>query len=257
MKNLITKFAFVIVILTMSFICISAQDTANPNTEAAGLDLYAVAELFKDSESLEKFEQNLNDSENGINNLDLNGDGEIDFIRVSEQVAGKTHLAVLQVSLGEDDFQDVATIAVEEENAGNYNLQLQGDTAIYGANYYVIPANNNFSGWNIVRWLFRPNYRAYVSPYGYRTYPRWWTTRRPIAHDIYRTRTNLFVGRRNFAASKTVRVKTVSKINYRPRVSNLVRTKTTITRTTKTRTDSTNGNQTKNTKTKIVKGRKN
>ena len=255
MKNLTIKFTFALVVLTMSFICIEAQDTAeNSETETvAGLDLYAVAELFKDSETLEKFEQNLNDSDNGINNLDLNEDGEIDFIRVSEQVAGKTHFAVLQVALGEDDFQDVATIAVEEENTGNYNLQLQGDTAIYGANYYVVPAKNNFGGWDIVRWLFSPNYRAYVSPYGYRNHPQWWKIRRPVAHNIYRTRTNIFAGRKNFAASKTIKVKTVSRINYRPRASKLVKTKTKVTRTTKTA----NGVQVKKTKTKVTKGRKN
>ncbi|MGI8786350.1 MAG: hypothetical protein ACR2HG_01130 [Pyrinomonadaceae bacterium] len=254
MKNLMIKFAFALVVLTMSFVYVSAQEAAtNSETEAAaGLDLYAVAEIFKDSETLEKFEQNLNNSANGINNLDLNEDGEIDFIRVSEQVAGKTHFAVLQITLGEDDFQDVATIAVEEENAGNYNLQFQGDAAIYGANYYVVPANNNFGGWNIVRWLFSPNYRVYVSPYGYQNYPRWWTIRRPVADNIYRTRTNVFVGRRNFAVSKTVKVKTVSKINYRPRTSSSAKTKTKVTRVSKTTTDSTNGNRVKNTKIKVV-----
>ena len=39
----------------------------------------AVAELFKDSKDLEAFEKALNDSEVGINNLDLDEDGEVDF----------------------------------------------------------------------------------------------------------------------------------------------------------------------------------
>ncbi len=53
-----------------------------PTSEAAeGLDLKAVSELFKDSENLEEFEKALNDPEVGINNLDLDENGEVDFIR--------------------------------------------------------------------------------------------------------------------------------------------------------------------------------
>ena len=35
--------------------------------------------MFKESESIEDFEQALNSESNGVNNLDLDGDGEIDF----------------------------------------------------------------------------------------------------------------------------------------------------------------------------------
>lgn len=108
------------------------------------LDLYAVAELFKDSENLEKFEQSLNDTKTGINNLDLNKDNQIDFVRVTEQMKDDTRLVILQSILGENDFQDVATIAVERESGEKYNLQIQGDAAIYGANYYVVPAKQQF-----------------------------------------------------------------------------------------------------------------
>jgi hypothetical protein len=247
MKNLIIKFVFTLIILTLGSVCISAQD--NDPEAAEGLDLYAVAELFKDSENLEKFEQNLNSPESGINNLDLNDDDEIDFIRVVETVSGDTRLIVLQTALGEDDFQDVAVIAVEQENGTSYNLQLQGDATIYGENYYVVPANNNFSAWNVVKWLFRPNYRAYVSPFGFKNRPRWWNARRPVAFSVYRNRTNGFVGRRNFVTSKSVRVKTISKVNYRPRTSVLVTKRTKVTRTTNRRTD----NQTTKTKTKIIR----
>jgi len=249
MKNLMNKFAITLVVLTFACVGIFAQkgSTTLPlDAEAAGLNLYAVAELFKDSDNLEKFEQAINNSETGINNLDLNEDGEVDFVRVTETVADKTHLIVLQTALGEDDLQDVATVAVEQENGTNYNLQLQGDPEIYGDDYYVVPAENNFSGWKVVRWLFRPNYRPYVSPFGYKNRPRWWGVRRPVAASVYRTRAGLFTGRRNFAASRTVRVKTIAKVNYRPRTSTLVK-KTRVTRTT---TNPRNGNQTTTTTVK-------
>jgi len=259
MKKLMVKFALTLVILTLGSASAAAQErpvalTADTTTAVAGLDLYAAAELFKDSENLEKFEQAINDAENGINNLDLNEDGTVDFVRVTENVAEETRLIILQVALGENDFQDVATIAVEQEKAGNYNLQLQGDPAIYGDDYYVVPANTDFSGWKVVRWLYRPNYRPYVSPFGYKTLPRWWGVRRPLAASVYRTRVGSFAGRKNFTASRTVRVKTVTKFNYRPRTSTLVR-KTRVTRTT---TNPRNGNQTttttvRRTNTRVLK----
>lgn len=225
MKNLMNKFVVTLSILALGFASVQAQDsvTVAAESEAAGmLDLYAVAELFKDSENLEKFEQSLNDSKTGINNLDLNKDDKIDFVRVTEQMKDDTRLVILQSILGENDFQDVATIAVERESGEKYNLQIQGDAAIYGANYYVVPASNNFSAWNVVRWIFSPKYRAYVSPFSYSYYPRYWGVRRPVAFDVYRNRTVTFVGRKNFVTSRTIRVKSIGKINYRPRTSVLV-----------------------------------
>lgn len=233
MKNLMTKFVIAFAALTLSLVSVLAQDAvtvATPHSEAAaGLDLYAVAELFKSSENLEKFEQSLNDPQTGINNLDLDQNGQVDFIRVTEKTADDTHLIILQTPISESEFQDVATIAVERESGEKYNLHIQGDTVLYGANYYVVPANNNFGAWNVVRWIFRPNYYAYVSPYGYRVLPRWWAVRRPVALNVYRARTVVFVGRRNFVASKTVTVRTVSKINYHPRTSTVVTKRTTTT----------------------------
>ncbi len=262
MKILTIKCLMILVIGVLGFVRVGAQNgstSITPNSDAAaGLDLYAVAELFKDLENLEKFEQNLNDPEKGINNIDLNGNGEVDFIRVTEKVTDEAHLIILQVLLGNDDFQDVATIAVEQENGKNYNLQLQGDPVIYGENYYVVPANNDFGAWNVVRWLFTPNYHPYYSPYGYRTLPNWWSVRRPVTYAVYHARTGVFAGR-NFVASKTVRVKTVAKVNYRPRTSTLVVKKVAVTHAPVTPTRPGNGGRTTvtTTNTKVVKPRKN
>jgi len=240
MKNLMTKLVIAFAILTFGSISVSAQDgdtSSTHNSEAAeGLDLHAVAEVFKGSENLENFEHSLNNPETGINNLDLNHNDQVDFIRVVEHVADNTHLVVLQVPLGEDEFQDVATIAVEQEGGEKYNLQVQGDEALYGPSYYIVPSTADLGTWNVVRGLFRPSYRPYLSPFGFRTLPRWWGVRRPVALNDYRTRTVAFVGRRNFVASRTVRVRTVNKINYHPRASAMVTRRTNVTRTTTTTT---------------------
>ena len=224
MKNILIKLGLTLCLLMTVILGISVQSISafSYSDPSQGLDLSAVAELFKDSNDLETFEKSLNSSDNGINNLDLNDDEKVDFIRVSEQSKDETRLIVLQTPLGENDFQDVATIAVERETSGNYNLQVQGNETIYGANYYIVPANKNFSAWNIVRWIFTPNYRPYVSVYNYRILPNWWNVRRPVTIAVYRTRTGIFANRRNFVASKTVTVKTLHKVNYTPRSSVLV-----------------------------------
>lgn len=237
------------VIVSFGFSAARAQ-----NAQAEHLDLYAVAELFRDAGSIEKFEQALNDAANGVNNLDLNEDGQIDFIRVNEQAKDGTRLIVLQTPVSDNDLQDVATIAIEKEG-NDYNLQIQGDEEIYGANYYVVPAERNFSGWNVVRWLFSPSYRVYVSPYRYRYYPNWFTVRRPLEVNVYRTRIGTFAGRRNFVAARTGVVRTVNKITYHPARSNVVgRRKTT---TTTTVTNPRNGNQRTKTTTTVVRRRRN
>jgi hypothetical protein len=236
MKNLTATIVSAFAILALSGISITAQDsaaTSTHNREAAkGLDLHAVAEVFKGSDNLENFEHALNNPETGINNLDLNHNDQVDFVRVEEHVADNTHLVVLQVPLGEDDFQDVATIAVEREGGEIYNLQIQGDESLYGPNYYIVPSSAEAGAWGVVRRLFRPDNRPYVSPFNFRTLPRWWAGgRRPVALAIYRTRTVAFAGRRNFVATNTVRVRTVNRVNYHPRTSTIVIRKTDTTRT--------------------------
>ena len=46
------------------------------------LDLYAVLTLFQKSKTIEAFEKSLNDEKTGINNLDLDLDKKVDFIKV-------------------------------------------------------------------------------------------------------------------------------------------------------------------------------
>ncbi len=58
----------------------------DPVEEVPGdnFSLEGALELFKKSASPQEFEQLLNSPDSKVNNLDLNGDGEIDYIRVIE-----------------------------------------------------------------------------------------------------------------------------------------------------------------------------
>jgi hypothetical protein len=225
---------FTILILSGNFGQVFSQMETDSDT-AANLDLHAVAELFKESENVEAFEKSLNDAEDGINNLDLNDDGEVDAISVAEMVSGDTHLLILRVPVAENDFQDVATIAVEKTADDRYDLEIQGNVDFYGVNYYIVPATVNLTGWRIFGWLYRPAYHPYRSVFGYRVYPRWWKPRRAVAVNVYRARTVRFVGR-TFTTANTRRVKSIGKINYTPRTSNKVVVKRNVVRTNNQKT---------------------
>jgi hypothetical protein len=144
------KLAFIIVAAALAGSpALLAQD-AEPATEAAeNLDLYGVAELLKASESLEDFEKRLNQESNEVNNLDLNGDDQVDYITVIEEVAGDTHVAILRVPLGEDEYQDVASVELEKASNDEIAVQIVGDEELYGPDYIIEPAETSASAWPI------------------------------------------------------------------------------------------------------------
>src|SRR5690606_2697008 len=103
------------------------------------LDLRAVASIFGDSENLDDFERRLNDPKTQISNLDLNGDNQVDYLRVIESVEGNTHLIIIQSVLGKDLYQDVATVEVEKDSNNRVQVQVVGDVYMYGQYYIYDP----------------------------------------------------------------------------------------------------------------------
>lgn len=201
-----------------------------PSSEATdGLDLQAVAELFKDAKDLEEFEKSLNDPEVGVNNLDLDDNGEVDFIRVMEEASEDAHVIVLQVPLGENEFQDVATIEVEKNGEEDYNMQIRGNEVIYGVDYYIAPVQVHIHAWPIMPWIFRPVYHPYRSVFYFGFYPRWWHPWHPVAVHVYHTRTVRFTTRATFTVAHTTRVTRVTRVKYTPTSSTLVKRRTRVT----------------------------
>lgn len=185
--NFIKKIFFNLLIIFIPFSFLIGQDDVTvivPTTEAGeNLDLVAVMELFRDSESVEDFEKALNDSTNEVNNLDLNEDGTVDYIRVVEQVDGDVHILILQVPLGKNEYQDVATINIEK-NKDEYILQAQGDPDLYGEDYYVEP-EVEVQTITVVVVMYGVGYSPWISPWHWRVYPVWW---RPHPISVYRSR---------------------------------------------------------------------
>jgi len=138
---------------------------------ASNFDLKAVAEVFRTSKDLTEFEKRLNDKDEGVNNLDLNGDDEIDYLRVLDHADGNTHVIVIQAVIGKDQFQDVASIDVVQEG-DKVSLQLVGDEDIYGTDYYVEPEEEEeVKDYPSVQFVFHVGYTPYYSPYYWGYYP--------------------------------------------------------------------------------------
>src|SRR5207244_670930 len=70
------------------------------------LDLYAVLTLFQKSKTIEAFEKSLNDENTGINNLDLDLNKKVDFIKVITKKDGDAFSFVLQVDVTKTETQD-------------------------------------------------------------------------------------------------------------------------------------------------------
>src|SRR5689334_4989077 len=58
--------------------------------------------MFQKASSPEDFEKLLNSEDNHVNNLDLNNDGDIDYIRVVDNSEKEAHAFVLQAVISEN-----------------------------------------------------------------------------------------------------------------------------------------------------------
>ncbi|WP_029272916.1 hypothetical protein [Flavobacterium sp. KJJ] len=153
------------------------------------LDLRAVASIFGESANLQDFERRLNDPKFQISNLDLNGDDQVDYLRVIESVEDRTHVVIIQAVLDRDVYQDIATIDVERDNYNKVNVQVVGNTYLYGANYIYEPVYNVTPVIYTSFWI--TNYRPYYSSWTWNYYPTYYYAWRP--YPIYRYRNNINV----------------------------------------------------------------
>lgn len=258
---------FTTIIFILSLSQAFAKDNVTivaPTSEAAeGLDLQALSELFTETKNLEDFERALNHPDEGINNLDLDGNGEVDYIRIVEEVDADTHMIILQAAIGKDEFQDVATIEVEK-SGDDYKMQVHGNAIIYGENYYYHPTHVHIRTWPIIGWIFRPVYHPYHSRFHFGLYPRWWRPFRPLHRTVYHNRIIRYTNRNTFVVKRVSHVRTINRVKYKPRTSKRVTKRvtvrhngrTTTVKKTKKVTHHRNGNTTVK-KTKKVTTKKN
>ena len=158
--------------------------SANSSDISEGLDLKVVAKLFAEAKNLEEFETMLNNPDSAFCNLDLNGDGQVDYLRVVETGEGNKRLVVLQAILAKDIYQDVASIYVEKDEAKNeVKVQIVGDEYVYGTNYIIEPVYVYRPV--IYDWFWGTAWVAWYSPWYWGYYPSWWYVHSCWAHDWY------------------------------------------------------------------------
>jgi hypothetical protein len=136
------------------------------------LDLRVVASHFGDSRNLEDFERRLNDPKLQISNLDLNYDGQVDYLRVIEAIEKRTHIIIIQSVLNRDLYQDVATIEIEKTRNKNLRVQIVGNSFFYGTNYIYEPEYCYTPIIYSSFWI--PNYRPYYSNWCWNYYPSYY-----------------------------------------------------------------------------------
>jgi hypothetical protein len=155
------------------------------------LDLQAVASVFGESDNLQEFEMKLNDFDSKISNLDLNNDGEVDYLRVIESSENNIHVVVVQAVLDRDVFQDVATIVVEKNRNRRTYVQVIGDPYLYGTNYIIEPVYVYTP--HIFSFFWGSNYYRWNSPYYWGYYPSYYRNRNPYEVNIYLSNVNRHV----------------------------------------------------------------
>src|SRR5215203_2043412 len=176
------------------------------------LDLYAVLTLFQKSKTIEAFEKSLNDEKTKINNLDLDLDKKIDFIKIVTKKEGDAYSFILQVDVTKTETQDVALILVNKDKKDKISIQAVGDEELYGKDYVIEPKGNSSVTANpaykgedpvvvnvpatqtvvvqsapIVQYVYSPAYVPYVPPYYYGYPPPWFGFATVMAVGIYRS----------------------------------------------------------------------
>lgn len=158
--------------------------------------LQGALEAFKHAIDLEQFETALNTESEHVNDLDLDGDGQTDYVRVESQREGDAVAITMRVAVNAKESQDVAVIELEKTGPESAVLQIRGDEELYGKDVIIEPFEEameregkgphapipvsgpvvvvNVWAWNPVPWCFSARYYPYVSAWSFGHYPNWW-----------------------------------------------------------------------------------
>lgn len=193
--------------IVVAFIAVITMEAHAQYTETGlpgdNFSLDGAMDLFREASSPEDFEKMINDPNNNVNNLDLNGDGQVDYVRVEEQRKGDTHLFFLRAVVSAQELQDIAMIEVNLSSDGEAVAQIVGDEDMYGEEVILEPTksvsayagtstvqvNINVWAWPMVQTIYRPSYSVWVSPWGLLKFPTWWSRWAPVPyHKFYANR---------------------------------------------------------------------
>ena len=153
-------------------------------------NLQRIGPILERSRSAREFETYLNEPD-GINNLDLNGDGYVDYLSVDEYPECNEFECGLSIydAYGPDLRQEVATLVFyrDEPRYPGARILITGNDILYGDNFYY-ETNWLDRTLNIVGALFGPRREIYRSPYYYDYYPTDYAVFEVVDTPIYISR---------------------------------------------------------------------
>lgn len=179
MKKVLSIFAFAVILGGCSQPPQQNNVTIQSNT-TAGFDVNKLAALVKTSTDPQVLEKAINDPNSQISNLDLDKDGNIDYLKVNEP--GKNQLDVID-DVSKDQSVTVASIKVSPTDNSNADLNIQGNPQYVGDNYYY-HSHFTFGDFLLMSYLMRPH-MYYVPMYHYGYYPSYYS--RTHVRTVYHT----------------------------------------------------------------------
>jgi hypothetical protein len=164
--------------------------------------------IFKESASPADFEKRINSSsDQGVNNLDLNQDGKVDFLKVTTGGNGDDRMLIISAVVSKEESQDVAVIEISRQGGEKALLQIVGDADLYGNSKVVEPFEEgvkeddghgpmvmptmgsdiwvNVWFWPCVTYFYGPGYVVYVSTWYWDYYPEWWMPWPPYPYLVF------------------------------------------------------------------------
>jgi len=144
------------------------------NNTTAGFDVNKLAQFVKTSTDPQTLEKAINNPANQINNLDLDKDGNIDYLKVQE--ADNNNLKVID-DVSNSESVTVASIKVGPTGNNNTaDMSIQGNPSYAGYNNYY---HSSFSLTDvlILSYFLRPH-SYYMPMYHYGYYPSYYTRTR-------------------------------------------------------------------------------
>jgi len=197
----LTKFFVAIAFATTLFGChnpnnvtIQTADTQTSGVQnAPGFDVQGFANLVKTTKDPQALEQSINAPGNSINNMDLNKDGSVDYLTVSE-----TNPGTIQVVDNTSNTSSVvvATLTINSQPNNSASVQVVGNQSYCGSNYNY---NTTFTDLLILHYLLAPHHSYYHSSYHYGYYPSTYTSHRTVVRSVVRpvtiNKTNPYVNK--------------------------------------------------------------
>jgi len=213
------------ILIGLGLVVVAAGCSQNPpqqnnvtiqSSAPAGFDVNKLGQLVKTSTDPQTLEKAINDPNNHINNLDLDKDGNIDYLKVEEP--SQNRLSVVD-DVSDADSVTVARINIEPNQANNTaNLNIQGNPTYVGYdNYYH--SSFTFTDFLLLSYLMRPH-PYYMPMYHYGYYPSYYTRVRTVTH--FRPTTSSAMSSRSYRSSLSS--PTHSQRSFSSRSSRPVRT---------------------------------